>query len=149
MTFLDQGAAGLLRESLTVAGRLTLQEEQIGELTSVPGEAFAICVEDWGLGPATMSLHLPTVPRWQAWRMRHSLRAPLPILTVRFLKVELNASFLQFAPQSGPKASWHDWHRGIKEQTERKQPERAGYVLVAHARGSKRPRSALELSSFG
>jgi len=30
-TFLEQGAAGLLRESLGAAGKLTLQEEQIGE----------------------------------------------------------------------------------------------------------------------
>src|SRR6185369_10732523 len=30
-TFLEQGAAGLLRESLTATGKLTLQEEQIGD----------------------------------------------------------------------------------------------------------------------
>ena len=87
-------------------------------------------VEDWGLVPATLALHLPTVPRWQSWRMHHSLRAPLPILNGRTLTIGSNAAGLQFTAADGQKGSWQDWHRGIQEQSERKQPEPAGYFLT-------------------
>lgn len=102
-----------------------------GALTGAPAKAFAVRVEDWGLVPATFPLCLPTVPRWQAWRMHYSLLAPLPFLADCVLKAELNLSCLQFSPESGPKASWHDWHLGIQERSDRKRAERAGCFLSA------------------
>lgn len=108
-----------------------------GKLTCGSEGGFAARVEDWGLVPATLSLHLPTVPRWQAWRMHHALRAPLPFVCGGSLTIEPAESCLHFAANPGQKASWHDWHRGIQEQSDRKQPEPAGYFLTA-------PRSWIE-----
>lgn len=102
-----------------------------GKLTSVPEGAFAERAEDWGLVPATVSLHLSTVPRWQAWRMHHPLRAPLPFLSDNFLTIEANSARVRFVAQSGEEASWRDWHRGVQEETDRKQPEPAGYFVTA------------------
>lgn len=108
-----------------------------GTLTGASLESSKVCLDDWELFPANAYLRPPTTPRWQAWRMNHALRVPLPPLNGGELAISLQDGRLVFTGKRDGAAIWQDWHLGIHEERDANLPEPSGYWLTA-------PRSWIE-----
>lgn len=84
----------------------------------------------WGVLPLACQVSLPTVPRWQYWRLYYGIWAPNPRLCAADISIECTTSGLTYTSDSEVAAIWCDWIEVLRERDMRDTPSYNGCSLL-------------------